>query len=61
MKRDDVAELIAEGYTDKQIAGLLQLSVKTVEYHIARICLDWEIDRSRNIRVQITRRILNAA
>lgn len=61
MTREAVAELVAEGLTDKQISGQLGIAVKTVGYHIDRICTDWDIDRSRNIRVQITRRILNAA
>ena len=30
-----VVQLIAEGYTNKQIAGLLKISVKTVETHRA--------------------------
>jgi DNA-binding NarL/FixJ family response regulator len=32
-----VVQLIAEGYTNKQIAGLLKISVKTVEAHRAAI------------------------
>jgi DNA-binding NarL/FixJ family response regulator len=32
-----VVQLIAEGYTNKQIAGLLKISVKTVETHRAAI------------------------
>lgn len=59
--RLEVAELVAEGLTDKQIAGQLQISTRTVAYHIDRLCTDWDIDRSLNIRVQITRRVLNAA
>lgn len=59
--RLDVAALVAEGLTDKDIAAKLHISQKTVEYHIGRIVKDWEIDKTRNIRVQITRRILRAA
>jgi DNA-binding NarL/FixJ family response regulator len=32
-----IVQLIAEGYTNKQIAGLLKISVKTVETHRAAI------------------------
>jgi len=32
-----VVQLVAEGYTDKQIAGLLSISLKTVETHRAAI------------------------
>ncbi|MGN9907670.1 helix-turn-helix domain-containing protein [Phytohabitans sp. LJ34] len=32
-----VAELVAEGHTNRQIGGQLFLSVKTVERHLARI------------------------
>lgn len=32
-----VAELVAEGHTNRQIGGELYLSVKTVERHMARI------------------------
>ena len=59
--RLDVAALVAEGLTDKDIAAQLHISQKTVEYHIGRIAKDWDIDKSRNIRVQITRRVLRAA
>jgi DNA-binding NarL/FixJ family response regulator len=32
-----VVQLIAEGYTNKQIAGLLEIGLKTVETHRARV------------------------
>lgn len=61
MIRRDIAELVAEGLTDKQIAQRLAISPRTVGYHIDRLCDGWEIDRARNIRVQITRLVLKAA
>lgn len=51
---------IAEGMTDKQISAALSISDKTVEYHVAQLCENWQLDRTRNIRVQITRHVLNA-
>lgn len=56
--RHQVAELVAEGLTDKQIGGRLNLSAKTVRYHIYRLRDDWQLDKRRNIRVQITRYVL---
>lgn len=61
MTRQEVAELVAEGLTDKEIAQVLAISPKTVGYHIARLCDCWQIDKARNIRVQITRHVLRAA
>lgn len=61
MTQQRVAELVAEGLTDKQIAQTLAISPMTVSYHIARLCDCWKIDKGRNIRVQITRHVLKAA
>jgi DNA-binding NarL/FixJ family response regulator len=58
--RDQVAARVADGDTDKQIATALRIEVETVRYHIRRLCAEWAIDRTRNIRVQITRRLLAA-
>lgn len=57
--RLDVAALVAEGLTDKDIAAQLHISRKTVEYHIGRLCDEWHLDRRLNLRVQITRRLLS--
>lgn len=56
--RDAVAALIAKGYTDKQIAAELSISSKTVGYHVGLLVLNWQLDRTRNIRVQIARYVL---
>jgi DNA-binding NarL/FixJ family response regulator len=36
-REKEILKLLAEGYTDKEIAGMLVLSVKTVEKHLANI------------------------
>lgn len=59
--RVSVAQLVAEGETDKAIASRLNITVETVRYHIGCLCTEWSIDRARNIRVQITRKLLHAA
>lgn len=57
-RRFRVAELVALGWTDKQIAADMRISVGAVEAHVGRICKAWELDPSKNRRVQITRRFL---
>lgn len=48
-----VALLIADAYTDKQIAAALVISEETVAFHVRQISDRLALDRSRNIRVQI--------
>lgn len=50
-----VALLVADGFTDKQIAATLTISEETVAFHIHNIADRLSVDRSRNIRVQIAR------
>lgn len=57
-RRFRVAELVALGWTDKQIAGDMRISVEAVEAHVGRIVQCWKLDPSKNRRVQITRRFL---
>lgn len=54
----EVALLIAEGLTDKEIAMILVISEETVAKHVQNIMHRWNLSRTRNVRVQITRRIL---
>lgn len=56
----EVAILVAEGLTDKEIAMILQISEDTVAYHVRRVMLRWKLSPTKNVRVQITRRILAA-
>lgn len=48
-----VAQLVRDGWTDKQIAAELQIDEETVAYHLRRIATICKLDRSRSIRIQI--------
>lgn len=52
-RQKEVAGMIADGYTDKQIQAHLGVSASTLRCHIELIVARWDLDRSRNIRVQI--------
>lgn len=56
----EVAILVAEGLSDKEIAMILQITEDTVAYHVSRIQKRWQLDKGKNTRVQITRRIIAA-
>lgn len=60
-RQERIAQLVAIGFSDKRIASMVHLSEETVAYHIDRIADLWALDRGRNIRVQITQRVLLAA
>ena len=42
----DIAALVADGLTNKQIADALTLSVRTVEGHLYRMCTRLGLSRS---------------
>jgi DNA-binding NarL/FixJ family response regulator len=48
-----VAQLIAQAATSKQIAATLGMTDGNVERHVCQIAKAWNLDRCRNIRVQI--------
>lgn len=50
-----IAQLVADGRSDKQIAARVHLSTHMVRVHLDAIAFLCEVDRSRNIRVQIGR------
>ena len=54
----EVAELVSSGFPDKLIAARLRCAVRTVEDHVSDIADAWMLDRSMNIRVLITRRVV---
>lgn len=50
----EVARLIAEGLTDKEIAAILCISAWTVKSHLDRIAAKLEVNKARNRRIAIT-------
>lgn len=52
-----IAECIASGLTDKQIAADVGLSTARVRQLLERIARKWSLDRSRSMRVQIATRV----
>jgi len=56
-----IALLVAEGLTDEQIAAVTGITPDGVSYHLKRIVTLWQIDRCRNLRVQIAVRVVSAA
>ena len=61
MRQMSVAVLVSQGYTDKQIAAELEIAENTVGNHVTAIADAMQLDRQRNIRVQITRRLYQIA
>ncbi len=55
-RQQEVAELIATGRTDKQIAAALGISTRRVRQIVRAIAAAWKLERSGNVRVQIARR-----
>jgi DNA-binding NarL/FixJ family response regulator len=56
-----VADLVADGYTDKAIAVRLHLAVRTVRHHIRAIGLALQIPGEKVTRVEIARRMPKTA
>lgn len=52
-----VADLVADGWQDKQIAAQLGVSTQRVRQIITEIANAWQLNRARNVRVQIARRV----
>lgn len=55
----EIARLVADGRTDEQIADGLGIARRTVNGHIQRIASTWGLNTQRDLRVQITRRVLS--
>ena len=53
----EVAGLVAQGYTDKQIAAELGVTPRWVRRLVQRIATRWQLDGERDVRVQIARRM----
>lgn len=52
-RQRQVAELIADGFTDPQIQAKLGISYGTLRCHFGLICERLSLDLTRNLRVQI--------
>jgi DNA-binding NarL/FixJ family response regulator len=59
-RQREVAQLVAEGLTNKIIAGRLGISIRTVEKHVESVAIALEITDG-DTRVHITRRVLLCA
>lgn len=42
----EVMQLIAQGYTNKEISGILKCAVKTIEKHKQAVYYKWHVDSS---------------
>lgn len=56
-RETEIARLIADGFTDKQICAQLHISHQRVSHVVNKLATKWDLDRSRNLRVQIARRL----
>jgi DNA-binding NarL/FixJ family response regulator len=56
-----VADLVADGYTDKVIAVRLHIAIRTVRHHIRAIGLALDIPHDKATRVEIARRMPKSA
>jgi DNA-binding NarL/FixJ family response regulator len=51
--RREVAELVAQGRSNKEVAGVLYLSEKTVEHHLSRIYAKLEVRTRAELAAQL--------
>ena len=59
-QQTQVALLVADGYSDKQIADMLHVSRNAVRIYIDRIRKTLELRKDRNVRTEITRVVVEA-
>lgn len=59
-RQRQIAELIADGHTNKVIAPMLGISLSSVETYLQRIVRRLSLDRSKDIRVQLTWLVIDA-
>lgn len=57
-RKQAIARYVAQGFSDKRIAAMTGLSSETVAYHLKGIARIWRLDAAKNIRVQITHRVM---
>jgi DNA-binding CsgD family transcriptional regulator len=46
---DEIAALIVEGLTDREIGDRLGINPRTVKYHVGRLCLAYGVARKREL------------
>lgn len=56
-----IANLVAEGFTRKQIGAMLGVGPECVSFHVRRATRRLGLDQSRDPRVLLTRLVLGAA
>lgn len=56
----EVAILVADGFSNKQIGAKLGLSLETIRAYTKRIATRLQLDRSRGLRPQITTVVIHA-
>jgi hypothetical protein len=54
----EIVALVAQGYTNKQIAPMVGIHYESVEYHVKRTARLWRLDPTKEARVMIARRVL---
>lgn len=59
-RQRQIAELIADGYTNKVIAAKLRIAHGTIRNHIRQIADKLNLDCSKDVRVQVTWLVIDA-
>lgn len=60
LRQRQIADMIADGHTNKSIAAKLDISPRTLRIHIQRICDKLHLDCSKDTRVQVTWLVIDA-
>lgn len=55
-----IAEMIADGYTNKAICAKLDMGLRSLRTHFARMIHKLNLDQSKDVRVQITWLVIDA-
>lgn len=59
-RQREIAELIADGFTNKAIAAKLCIAHGTLRNHVRQIAARLNLDRTRDTRVQVTWLVIDA-
>ncbi|MFP4443113.1 MAG: response regulator transcription factor [Spirochaetia bacterium] len=52
-RQAEVLDLIIKGYTNKEIAGIMELSPRTVENHVGRLLIKFNVDRRTQLSYEL--------